>query len=136
MARQGKIKYAPDALVEHHVFPPDYPELISRTVRVAGFPAMIREIPELRSSLCRWGIQLGRRTRLPVYGLVVAAVLRKRGAAAGMVGLWTAMRWRELKRYPAGKTEQLKALPIEMGIDVLTAGALAVGSVKARSIVI
>jgi glycosyltransferase involved in cell wall biosynthesis len=136
VARQGKVKYAPDALVEHHVFPPDYPELISRTVRVAGFPAMIREIPELRGSLCRWGIQLGRRTRLPVYGFVLAIALRKRGAAAGLFGMWAALRFRELQRYPASRAEQLKALPIEMGIDVLTAGSLAVGSVKARSLVI
>jgi hypothetical protein len=44
------------------------------------------------------------------------------------------VRVQELRRFPIPWSRRLQVLPVEMGLDVLTAGALVVGSVRARSI--
>lgn len=136
VARRGTHRYAPDAVVEHHVFPPDFTELVSRAVRVAGFPAMIRDVPELRATLCHNGVQLGERNRLPVYAAAIAVGLGRKRVAAGAAAVWAAMRLRELRRYPIPARRQLAFLPLEMGLDVLTAGSLVAGSIRARSLVL
>ena len=127
-------RYVPEALVEHAVFEPDLSELLSRTARVGAFPAMVRDVPELRSSLLRWRWQLGARTRLPVYGLAIAAVARSRGAAALFGAWWIGERLVELRRYPIPWRRRLRYLPAEMAVDVITAGALVAGSARARSV--
>lgn len=134
VARAGTVIYAPEALVEHAVFPPDYTEMLSRTARVAAFPALVKEVPELRETLLdrRW--QLGRRSRLPVYALAVAVLTGRRRAALLVVAWWASMRLSELRAFPIPWRRRLEVLPIEMAIDVLTAGSLIVGSVTARSV--
>jgi glycosyltransferase involved in cell wall biosynthesis len=128
--------YVEDALVAHAVFPPDGRDMLSRTARVAAFPAMVKEIPELRRTLVRWGWQLGVRTRLPVYALVPALALRRPPLVAGCVLWWTALRVQELRRFPLPWRRRVEVLPVEMGIDVLTAGALVTGSIRARSVLL
>lgn len=128
------VRYLPTALVEHAVFAPDLLDVLSRTARVAAFPALVREVPELRSTLLRWRWQLGRRTRLPVYGLVLALVARRRVAALMLTSWWLGERLNELRRFPLPWGRRVRYVPIEMAIDVITAGALVVGSVRARSV--
>ncbi len=131
----GPVAYVPDAVVEHAVFPPDdLPDLLSRTARVAAFPALVREVPELRGTLLRWGWQLGPRTRLPVYATAGALAARRPRLAAAAVAWWAVLRLQELRRYPIGWDRRLAALPAEMAVDAVTAAALAVGSAKARTI--
>ncbi len=131
----GPAAYVPDAVVQHAVFPPDHTEFVSRQLRVAAFPAMVRDIPELRgTALIRWGFQLGHRTRLPVYALVVALLLNRRLPAAVAFLWWTALRTGELRRYPIPWARRLKLLPVEMAVDALTAGALVAGSARARNV--
>jgi hypothetical protein len=133
--RAGRpVTYEPDAVVEHAVFPPDYTDMLSRTARVAAFPAMVKEVPELRDTLLRWRWQLGARTRLPVYALVGALLARKRTPALLCVLWWAGVRTQELRRFPIPWRRRLEVLPVEMGLDVITAGALVVGSVRARSV--
>ncbi len=136
VARTGKLVYAPGAIVEHHVFPPDYTDMLSRTARVAAFPAMVRDVPELRRTLCRHRVQLGARSRVPVYLTAAAVAARRPRLAAGTALVWAAMRWRELQDFPITTRRRLEVLPVEMGIDVITAAALAIGSLRARSLLI
>jgi glycosyltransferase involved in cell wall biosynthesis len=127
-------RYVPEALVEHAVFEPDLTELLSRTARVGAFPAMVRDVPELRTTLLRWRWQLGARTRLPVYGLAIAAVARTRGPAVLFATWWLGERLVELRRYPIPWRRRLRYLPAEMAVDVITAGALVAGSARARTV--
>lgn len=131
----GTVTYEPGALVEHAVFPPDdLAEMLSRTARVAAFPGLVREVPELRGTLLRWRWQLGQRTRLPVYAAVGALLLRRPRLAATAVAWWAALRLQELRRYPIPWRRRLAALPAEMAIDAVMAAALAVGSARSRSV--
>jgi hypothetical protein len=45
-------------------------------------------------------------------------------------------RTRELRRHPIGWRKRAALLPAELALDALTAGALAVGSVRSRSVVL
>ena len=130
----GEAAYVEGALVEHAVFPPDGRDMLSRTARVAAFPAMIKEIPELRRTLLRWGWQLGDRTRLPTYATVLSLATRRPAIIGACLAVWAAVRLQELRRFPIPWRRRLQVLPVEMGLDVLTAAALVVGSAKARSI--
>lgn len=131
----GAVTYVPDALVEHAVFPPDdLPELLSRTARVAAFPALVKEVPELRGTLLRGRWQLGERTRVPVYAAVLALAARRPRLALVAVAAWAALRLAELRRTPLPWHRKLAVLPAEMAVDAVTAAALAVGSARARSV--
>ena len=137
VARTGVAVHEPDAFVAHAVFPPDYRELLSRTARVGAFPALFRELPELRSTtLTRWGWQLGQRTRLPVYAAALAAILRRPRLLVVCVAWWAGLRAAELRAYPISWRRRFKVLPVEMLVDVVTAGSLAVGTATTRSIVL
>ena len=129
----AKVLYAPDAVVEHHVFPPDVADSISRSWMMAAFPALVRECPELRQTLVRNGILFGPRNRLPVYATAAGLVARRRLVAAAAATWWAWTRLSELRGRPASWPERLAALPSEMAIDVVSAAALVVGSVKART---
>lgn len=134
--RAGTAAYAPEAIVEHHVFPPDTVESLRRSWMAAAFPALIKEVPELRDTLVLHRVQLGHRTRLPLY--VTAALLAIRGPAAATIGLawWTSLRMNELRRAPVGWRRRIQTLPAEMAQDVVTAGALLVGSVRAKTLLV
>jgi glycosyltransferase involved in cell wall biosynthesis len=136
VARRGTVAYAPEAVVEHAVFPPDHREAFSRALRVGAFPALVKEVPELRSTLLHRRWQLGPRTRLPVYGMALALLVGRPKFAAACLTWWVAIRMQELRRYPVPWARRLAVLPVEMGLDVLTAGALAAGSISARTVVL
>ena len=77
-------RYVPEAVVEHQVFPPDVKDFFSRMAQVAAFPAMTKEIPELRGTLMSQRVFLGNQQRLPVYATALALLLRRRGLAASL----------------------------------------------------
>jgi glycosyltransferase involved in cell wall biosynthesis len=130
----GEVRYVPEAEVVHAVFPPDAVDVLSRTVRVAAFPALVREVPELRRTLLRWRWQLGARTRLPLYVVVAATVVRRPRLAGTALVWWVGTRLVELRRFPIPWRRRFAVLPVELAIDVLTATSLAVGSIRARSV--
>ena len=126
--------FVPEALVLHAVFSMSLREHLSRTLRVAGFAAMVRELPELRATLFKHHWQLGFRSRAPIYVLALACAARQREIAVGSLGWWAALRLHELRRFPVPWRRRIALLPMEMGVDLLTAGSLVVGSVRARSV--
>jgi hypothetical protein len=128
------VAYAEDAVVEHAVFAPDGRDMLSRTARVAAFPAMVKEVPELRRTLLRWRWQLGHRTRLPTYLTVIALLTRRPWLIGAGLMWWAGLRLQELRQFPIPWGRRLRVLPVEMGLDVVTGGALVVGSAKARSV--
>jgi glycosyltransferase involved in cell wall biosynthesis len=130
------VRYVPEARVDHHVFPPDLVESLSRSWMMAAFPALVRELPELRETLVHNGVMWGRRNRLPVYATAVAVAARKPRLAAGTVAWWALVRARDLRRQPATWGQRLAALPQEMLLAAVTAAALVIGSVRTRTILV
>lgn len=137
-ARRGgaRVLYEEAAAVDHHVFPPDIPDTLSRVAVIAAFPALLRQVPELKPQLLRHGYFFGERSRLPLYLAVVCTLLGRRRAAAAALALWVAQRALELRRVPVGRRRKLALVPAEMALDVATAGALVTGSVRARKLVL
>lgn len=136
VARTGKMAYASQAIVEHHVFPPDWSDMISRMVGVGAFPAMVREVPELRGTLCWYRVQLGPRSRIPVYATAAALITRQRPLVAAAIIAWAAMRYSDMNQDHIPKRRRLTALPAEMTSDVIMAAALLGGSARARTLLI
>jgi glycosyltransferase involved in cell wall biosynthesis len=130
------VRYVPDALVEHQVFPPHLVDFVSRLAQVAAFPAMTKELPELRGTLMRRRVFLGNYSRVPFYAAALALGLRQRRLAGMAVTWWILLRLGALRQSPHSTTAQLPWLPVEMAVDVATAGALVLGSVTARSLVL
>jgi glycosyltransferase involved in cell wall biosynthesis len=126
------LRLALDAVVEHHVFPPDLRESLSRAWMAGAFPALVREVPELRETLVRHGFLFGPRSRLPVYATTIALVARRPLAVGVSVGWWGAARWRDLRRQGGSRRERVLALPEEMLLDVVVAVALLTGGIRAR----
>jgi glycosyltransferase involved in cell wall biosynthesis len=133
--RLGGAAYAPDAVVAHHVFPPDVRDQLSRTMQAGAFPGLVREVPELRSTLLTRRVFLGT-SRLPLYAALVAAVSRRRLGAAALAGWWAYRHWKAISRLEPSRRARLQALPIVLATDALTAAALVGGSVRSRSVVL
>lgn len=129
----GSTRFAAHALVEHHVFPPDVPYLLRRSVLAAGFPLLVREVPELRTVFLTARVFLGRgRVEFLLAGLgAVAAVKDPRTLA-----LTTPYVWRLLRPRQRGRKARLRAAPVFVARDLVETVALAVGSVKSRSLVL
>ncbi|MEY2452106.1 MAG: hypothetical protein QOD92_1680 [Acidimicrobiaceae bacterium] len=134
--RAGVAAHEPEALVLHHVFSADLGEWISRGVTLGSFPAVIREIPELRDTIVSRGILFRQYSRVPFYALVVAGLLRRRRASNFFAALWVVTKARELHRTGVPASRWLPTLPACLVVDVVNAGALVAGSVRARTLVL
>jgi glycosyltransferase involved in cell wall biosynthesis len=135
--RSGRAAFAPDAVVEHRVVHAGVVESLSRAWMAAAFPALVREVPELRHTvLFQHRISLGRRSRLPVYATVGALLARRPGVAMGASAWWAASALGELRGRPGSRLARLAGLPVIMATDLVTGTALLVGSAKARSVVL
>lgn len=137
VARSYRAVYEEDALVLHRVFPPDPGEWVSRSWQMAAFPALVREVPELRGPLVRRGGQLSHRARYGFYATVAAAAVTRDPRVVGLAATgWAAHRFRQtLRRAPLPLAERVRALPLQMGIDAVQGTALVVGSIRARTLV-
>lgn len=131
--RAGTLVFAPEAVVRHHVFPFDPVELVRRSWSVAAFPALVRELPELRRLLLRDGVFLGRRTRLPIYAAAGAALTGRRRLAAVALATAAVVRWPRLCRSEPSLRRRLLTVPVDTAADALSAVALVAGSVRART---
>jgi glycosyltransferase involved in cell wall biosynthesis len=135
--RQGGTSvFAPDAVVRHHVFPADRGEAFRRAWNVGGFPALIRDVPELRSTLLQSSFILEQPTRLPIYASTLLALAGRRTAALLVLGAWVGMRARRLSLEEPSRRRRLKVVPAALAVDVVTATALAVGSARSRTVVL
>jgi hypothetical protein len=135
--RRGRAAFAPAALVEHDVVRAGLVESLSRTAMVAAFPALVREVPELRDTpLVRARVSLGRRSRLPVYVLVAALTARRRPVALASAAWWAASAATEVRHGPGGWPARVTGLPVVLARDVVSAASLVAGSVRARTLLI
>ncbi len=134
--REGRAAYAPDAVVAHAVFPPDLRDHFSRTAQAGAFPALVKEIPELRTTFLSRRLFLGAATRLPLY--VVPILLIARLWWPALVGLivWALVHLVRVMRRPDPIKRKVLAFPIVLATDVVTAAALLVGSARTGTLVL
>jgi glycosyltransferase involved in cell wall biosynthesis len=128
-------RFAVHAVVEHHVFPPDPALQIRRGILAAGFPLVIRKVPELREVFLwrRYVLGAGRlRVWALLGGLGVAATARKPAAVA----LALPYAWKVIQPHRPGRKPRLKAAPVMLAKDVVETGALLYGSVRAKRLVL
>lgn len=136
VARSHRAVYDEEMLVLHRVFPPDGTEWFSRSVQMAAFPALVKEVPELRGPLIGPRGRFSHRSRTGFYVAVAALVTRRRSLVALAVAGWAGHRFhRTLLHAPVSYADRVRALPTQMGIDAVQGTALVVGSVRARTLV-
>jgi hypothetical protein len=133
--RQGRVEFVPEAVVEHHVFESDVGESLRRAWSVGAFPALVREVPELRDSFLVDGAFLADHSRLPLYLALCCAVAGRPKAAAGASAAWAAARGVRARRAGAGRMPASR-VALDLGLEMITAAALLAGSVRARTIVL
>ena len=133
--RRRRAVFVPQAVVRHEVIRPPLGELMKRAWIAGAFPSLVREVPELRETLLRRRYFLGYR-RLPLYALAVA-LASDRGRLAALFGSWWFVeRASEAFRKGGVGKKTLVTVPVELGIDAVTAVALLVGSARARRVVL
>lgn len=134
MRRDGvECRYAPEALVTHHVFPPEVRESLSRAMQAGAFPALVRDVPELRDTFLYRRYRLGERSRDAFYATVVAVLLRSRRGLVVALTWWGLTRAAELRRSNLPGHRKAALLPAEMAMDALVGTALIAGSIRART---
>lgn len=133
VARIGVVRISKDAVVRHAVTRVDIREQISRAWQAGAFPALVREVPELRGTLLRSQIFIGSNSRLPVYLALPAFLAGLRVPGLALLAWWAGRTWRRLIRRGLSVRSSLIALPVELALDAVTAVALVKGSVQTRT---
>lgn len=136
VARAGAVRYEPRAVVEHHVFAPDFVEWVNRCWMAAAFPALIREVPQLRPRFVKRKVLFHNYRRLPLYTTAALALGGQRRLALAAAGWWAGSRLRDARLAPVGWPQRVAAVPAEMALDVVTAAALVAGSARARTVLL
>ncbi len=131
--RSGCNGFATDAVVRHHVFEMDLAESFRRAWAAGAFPALVREVPELRRTLLyrRWFLESPSRALL--YGAAAAMVGGRTRLGLAAVAGWTVSRAFPVLRREPTWSRRTKVLPVDLALDALMAAALAVGSARART---
>lgn len=129
----GTTRFAATALVHHHVFPPDRSLLLRRAVVGAGWPLLLRRVPELSPLLLTGGVLLGPHRRAVLLALagVGGAFVDRR--AVLLVAPWL---WRTTRPLSPGRRARLEAAPWLALRDLVVTAALVHGSVRARRLVL
>lgn len=127
---------APDAVVYHHVFPPDMRELLRRTWSLHLYATVVDLVPEMAESHLRLHlIRLCReRGLLPL--ITLSAVTGRRRIGLALIVVWVALRARTRRQEGASAVEILHALPIEFVVDAVRMVAVLRGQVRTRRLVI
>jgi glycosyltransferase involved in cell wall biosynthesis len=141
IAGMGGFRFAPDAVVHHRVLAGTYRDFLSERRRLAGFPQLLRLVPQLRAQ-AYLGIFLGKRraiTDLGIAGLIVAVVLAAVGLPLGLLAMlailpWGLLVWRETLARP-GAPRVLRAVQLVVA-DVVGCAALIAGSLRARRVLL
>jgi glycosyltransferase involved in cell wall biosynthesis len=133
VTRSGRSAFAPEARVYHHVFPADARESVRRAWMAGAFPALVKEIPELRDALLRRKTLLGTPDRALLHVATVATLLQRRRVAALVLVAWIGARARLLWRRAPDPRAVAASLPLDMAVQVVLTAALAAGSVRART---
>lgn len=130
--RSGPAAFVPAAVVEHAVFPVDLRDTFTRAWTMGAFPGLVREVPELRHLMAA-DLRRGLRRRLPLYGAVASWLLGQRKLAAAATVLWLTSSWVLLREAEPATRRRCKALPVQLGLDVVHAVALVWGSIRSRT---
>lgn len=131
--RAGRSGFVPDAVVLHHVFEPDLRESLRRAWAVGAFPALVREVPELRQTLLRHRFLLERASRLPLYGAAAALLVRRSRPAAAGVACWMLLRSADVLSREPTWNRRVKVLCLDLTLDAVMALALAIGSARSAT---
>lgn len=134
--RAGTSVFAHEAVVTHHVFAQRPTELLGRAWNTGGFPTLVREVPELRDTLLlgRWA--LGTWARTPAYVAAALLLLGRRRAAAAAAAVWVAAEVDAARRTELSRRRLVRTLPAFLGAEAVTAASLALGSARARTVVL
>jgi len=131
--RGARVAFAPNALVHHAVFPRSPRAFVAERARVRFFPPMVRRIPELRVELLWRGWFLNRRQACFDLALLATLTAKASGRPAPLVlaapyahELWRSARGAGRRRAPA-------VAAVHLAADAVAAGALALGSLCART---
>lgn len=135
VSRGRTVVFANDAVVRHGVVRPPVREYVVRNWIAGAFPALVRQVPELRDTLLRTNVFLGYR-RLPLYATAVAAGAGLPWGAAATAAWWITARSLDASRRGGPPRRRAAAVPIEMAVDVVSAAALLWGSLRARTVVL
>jgi glycosyltransferase involved in cell wall biosynthesis len=137
VARRGDVRYAEDGVVHHAVLRFDFAESVQRMWAGGDFPALAKEVPELRGTkLFRHRVLLAGPDRVPLYLAAAAAMTGRRRAALVAGAVWTGTVWRRMGTRAGTRKQRLQALPVEMLLDVVFGASLVFHSVRTRSIVL
>jgi len=134
--RAGRAVFEPRAVVRHHVFPPSPADTARRAYAVGAFPALVREVPELRRTLLVDGVFLGSRSRLPLYAAALLALGRRVRLAGAVATGWALWRAAAVLAAEPSNRRRLAVVPLELASELATAASLVAGSARARSVVL
>ncbi|MDX6667889.1 MAG: hypothetical protein QOK04_1269 [Solirubrobacteraceae bacterium] len=131
----ARTSYCAEALVHHEVFSQRAPEYIAEQRRCVHFPEMAAKMPELRDTFFYRRLFLTRRTAAvdaAVAGALAALVLRRAWPTVAALPL-ARLLWLRARGY--GRWGP-KVAAVDLAADLVTAWALARGSVRAGSVVL
>ncbi len=131
----ARVMFAPGAVVHHAVFPRSPLAFVAEHARVQFFPELVRRIPELRAELLWHGWFIHRRQAcldLALLGALMAIVLRRPLPLATTLPYVREL-WRDARG--AGRRRVPIVAAVRVAADAVSAGALAVGSARARTFV-
>ena len=126
-------RFSNDAVVFHHVFPPDVSYLLRRSLLTAAFPVLMARLPTLKRSLLTGGFLLGRRR------------IRWWLALAGVAAVWVSpltllavLPYLSVMLMPMrpGRMDRIASFPVLVARDLIETVALIYGSVRARCLVL
>lgn len=126
----GTSVFVPGAVVEHQVLREGLRSALGRAWQAGAFPALVAELPELRTTLLHRRYLLGRRAQLALLGAVVAAAARRPLAAALLAGWWGRAHVHRVDRSDPRWPVHLAAL---LAREVVTEAALVAGSARTRT---
>jgi hypothetical protein len=133
--RRGRATFAADSIVRHEVFGVDPAETLRRAWTTGAFPALFREVPEL-VPLMGPEFAKSRRDRLPLYVAAVALATGRRRLATFALGMWVATRAAAVAQQEPSWPRRIRVLPLDLAVEAVTATSLAVGSARARKVVL
>ena len=131
--RKGTAAFEPSAVVLHHVFAFEASGAVSRAWQAGAFPALVREVPELRETLLHHRVLLGRRRQGWLLLAVPFVFVRKPALAFGALLPWL---WHHANRVERADARWPVRAGVVLGLEVVTETALVAGSVRARSVVL
>lgn len=128
----ARVVFCPRSLVLHEVQPRGARAFLAERRRLAMFPRLTRQVPELRSAFLHRRLFLNPRTArfdLAAVGLLAALALRRPWPLLALAP------YAQLVRHDA-RSGGRRAAAVRMAADGVTAAALARGSAAARTVVL